>query len=163
MKTLLLLLITITTATASEYRLWFDAKTGRSIQAAIVDKNTDEAKLRLKRTGKAVWVKTARLAEEDQRFIASWIKPRKVLTVRLAGSKKGGYKKIRVKTVAGNSAVKVNVTSRGYRTTTYTVDAGTTSEAVYTVKDAYIVTASANNGSEWITIDTETNKRKTGL
>ena len=160
---ILLLLITITTATASEYRLWFDAKTGRSIQATMVDKTTDGAKLRLKKTGKSVWVKTSRLVEEDQRFIASWIKPRKVLTVRLAGSKKGGYKNIRIKTVAGNSAVKVKVTSRGYRTTTYTVDAGETSEAVYTVKDAYIVTASANNGSEWITIDTETNKRKTGL
>ena len=160
---ILLLLITITTATASEYRLWFDAKTGRSIQAAMVDKNTDSAKLRLKKTGKSVWVNTSRLVEEDQRFISNWIKPRKVLSVRLAGSKKGGYKKIRIKTVAGNSAVKVKVSSRGYRTTTYTVDAGETSEAVYTIKDSYVVTASANNGSEWIIIDTETNKRKTGL
>jgi len=160
---ILLLLITITTATASEYRLWFDAKTGRSIHASIIDKNSDGAKLRLKKTGKAVWVKTSRLVEEDQRFITNWIKPRKVLTVRLAGSKKGGYKKIRIKTEAGNSDVKVKVTSRGYKSTTYTVDAGETSEAVYTVKDSYIVTASANNGSEWITIDTETNKRKTGL
>jgi len=160
---ILLLLITITTATASEYRLWFDAKTGRSIHAALVDKNADSAKLRLKKTGKSVWVKTPRLVEEDQRFITNWIKPRKVLTVRLAGSKKGGYKKIRIKTEAGNSDVKVKVTSRGYKSTTYTVDAGETSEVVYTVKDSYVVTASANNGSEWITIDTETNKRKTGL
>ena len=99
MKTLLLFLALVSSSFADgDYRLWTQAKTGKKIEAKLLDKSPDEVKVQLcTRDGKAYWMAISSLVEDDWKIIQDWKKKPlgfDALTVRVIGKPRGGEKTI---------------------------------------------------------------------
>lgn len=157
---------------AAEYRLWFDAKTNKSITAETLDKRLDnsEVKVRIK-GGRIVWIKTARLCAEDIEFVKSWVKPVDHLTARVVGFRRGGIKKLKITAQAGGKDMKVVIykTAHDGLTKTELLSPGEVREIVIEVRSDYEVKAwegetDVDGDVVWgDLVDEESHRRKTGL
>ena len=166
MKTLLLLVIAALSlvARAEEFRIWTQKETGRTLEAKMLDKRVDnsEAKLLMK-NGRAVWVKSKTLSDQDQEYIKNWVREAKdILSARVIGSKRGGRKHVEVTVVANAKPLKIVC----YGTATATGDAALTKDveangkAVFDFWSGVKYRVEAWSGNELV--DVETNARKTG-
>lgn len=71
--TLAMVMIMMPMLNGSEYRTWTEAKTGKTIDAKIVEKNHDGRRVRLLiKKGSAKWMTVSRLTKEDQQYVADW-------------------------------------------------------------------------------------------
>ena len=62
-------------AKADQWRIFTDAKSGRTLTAKVASKNLGISKVELiLKSGKKVWIDIGRLTEKDQRFVEGWEK-----------------------------------------------------------------------------------------
>jgi hypothetical protein len=99
MKTLLITALLVSSAfAADEYRNWTQAKTGKKIEAKLLDKSPDDVKVQLcTKDGKAYWMQASSLVEADWNIIRDWKKKPlgfDALTVRVIGKPGTGKKSI---------------------------------------------------------------------
>lgn len=92
---------------ADEYRKWTDEKTGKTIDARVRDKRSDNTAVEVeKRGGGTVWLQAERLVQGDKNYIKLWMKAEDHLTARVVGSG-SGRKRVKITAKAGLKTMKV--------------------------------------------------------
>jgi hypothetical protein len=63
----------LSTLHGGELRTWTEVSSGKTIRAEILEKSSDNKRVRLKlKNGKSVWLETSRLSEADRNYVQSW-------------------------------------------------------------------------------------------
>lgn len=109
MRIVFLLLCFGVSLSASEFRTWTQAASGRTLEAKMTDRKKDysEAKV-VTRAGKVHWLKAIDLVKEDRDYILKWEPEIDHLSVRVVGSRKG-QKTIEITAEAGNDEIDIQV------------------------------------------------------
>ena len=109
MRIVFLLLCFGVSLSASEFRTWSQAASGRTLEAKMTDRKKDysEAKV-VTRAGKVHWLKAIDLVKEDRDYILKWEPEIDHLSVRTIGTRKG-QKTIEITAEAGNDEIAIHV------------------------------------------------------
>jgi len=164
MKTIFLLLLSVSLGFGDSFREWTQLGSGKTITAKIIDKKDDNSAVLLTmKNGKSPWVKTVDLVQEDRDFIVEWKKMPigfHFLTVTMSGKRQGGNKMITVVARSHDKPVvcKVYSGATGGHKDKFTVPTGSTSNLDFSVGRDYRVTLEDEEGE---IIDEETSKKKT--
>ena len=147
MKTIFLLLLSVSLVFGDSFREWTQLASGKTITAKMLEKSEDGKSVRIvMNSGKSHWVKAASLVTEDRDYILTWGIPVVVefkhleVTDSEKPAKRAGFKVIHVIARAKDEPLTVEVSFKGdMRVTTQSVKPGKTVEFDAEVAEMYYV------------------------